>query len=311
MELSNFGINIEDVISYVAAVRHQSVSKAAQILGLTQPAVTRRIKGLEEDLGVTLLDRNTRPFKPTDIGMVVFEKGLAIVRDIQEIAALVRAQGTQDGHARFGLTQMIAEVVLKPLMKSLHADYPGLNVSVTTRWSSELEDMVGYGELEAAIGVFPQSRQFPENISASMISPMDIVVVAKKGIFPGKRKSYALKDVALHSWILNPEGCGFRSGLQKALTEAGFPLKVAMDGFGMEFQLELVASGLGLGLMPRVFVEASTKADELQHIKLADFNPPTSLWLIHGALPQHLKGAVDLAGKVTASTLHAITSGAG
>ncbi|MHA5865104.1 LysR family transcriptional regulator, partial [Pseudomonas aeruginosa] len=58
-------MKIDDIDAFVAVIRNASLSQAAESLGLTQSAITRRVQSLEESLGVALLDRNTKPLKPT------------------------------------------------------------------------------------------------------------------------------------------------------------------------------------------------------------------------------------------------------
>lgn len=60
-------MKISDIDAFAAVVRCQSLSQAAYDLGITQPAITRRVQNLEEALGIELLDRNTKPMRPTNV----------------------------------------------------------------------------------------------------------------------------------------------------------------------------------------------------------------------------------------------------
>lgn len=73
-------MKIDDIDAFVAVIRSQSISQAAESLRLTQPAITRRVQNFEEALGVSLLDRNTKPLKPTPMGMRVYEQCRAVLR---------------------------------------------------------------------------------------------------------------------------------------------------------------------------------------------------------------------------------------
>ena len=65
-------MKIDDLNAFVAVIRCQTISQAADALQLTQPAITRRVQNFEEALGVELLDRNTKPLKPTSMGLRVY-----------------------------------------------------------------------------------------------------------------------------------------------------------------------------------------------------------------------------------------------
>jgi DNA-binding transcriptional LysR family regulator len=305
MDLCKFGIKIEDAISFVATVRYQSISRAADMLGLTQPSVTRRIQSLEEALGVVLLDRNTRPPKPTAIGLRVFEKCQDIVKEAQALQALVDVAGPPFGRVRIGMTQRLAELGLGQALQHLAERYPELEVQATTRWSAELLEMVVYNELHAAILQAPATTRFPEGVAAQALMPLDIVVAAPKGRFP--RPRVTLADCAPGPWILNPEGCSFRRRLLSALQDRGLPYQVSIDGFGTELQMQLVARGLGLGLLPLPCVESSSYRDQVEVLDIADFHIDTTLWLVHNANVGNLMPAIEACGEVISQALRTVT----
>lgn len=80
--------------------------------------------------------------------------------------------------------------------------------------------------------------------------------------------------------MLNPDGCGFRAGLLRALDAQGLPMPVTLDTYGRDLQLQSVANGFGIGLMPLPLVEGSPLRDALDIVPLADFKPQIDLWLL-------------------------------
>ena len=109
-------MKISDIDAFAAVVRCQTLSQAAAELGMTQPAITRRVQNLEEALGVTLLDRNTKPPRPTDIGRQVFEQCRAILREVDALRELTAGQQPPAGEFRIGLTQGLGELMLPASM---------------------------------------------------------------------------------------------------------------------------------------------------------------------------------------------------
>ena len=82
-------MKIDDIDAFVAVIRNASLSQAAESLGLTQSAITRRVQSLEESLGVALLDRNTKPLKPTASGLQVYEQCRRVLREVDGLRELV------------------------------------------------------------------------------------------------------------------------------------------------------------------------------------------------------------------------------
>lgn len=294
-------IKIDDLVSFVATVHHQSLSRAAEALGLTQPAVTRRIQSLEEGLGATLLDRDTKPPKPNALGRRVFAQCEQVLREVDNLKALVETESVPQGRLRLGITQSVAEVGIGELLEAFRSHYPTLDVAVSTRWSGDLVKQVERGDLDAATVMLPLGTGFPPALVARHLMPMEMVVVSMAGSWPERPEPYRLHDLRNSKWIVNPDGCGFRARLQRALADLGLAFHIAMDAFGTELQLKYVSEGLGLGLATRAQIERSRYRDLLRILPVIDFNPSTEMWLIHNPAPGNLKRPIELFAETAAA----------
>jgi len=294
-------MKIDDIDAFVAVIRCQSISHAAESLDLTQPAITRRVQNFEQALGVELFDRNTKPLKPTAMGTQVYQKCLAILREMDALRELVASDSPPSGLLRLGVPQTIGDVVLLDALKQLRAEFPELRAQVVTGWGSNLIGRIEKGELDAAAALFPAGKIFPENIMGESIGKMELVVVCAKAALP--KKPCKLADCYEQGWVLNPDGCGFRAGLQRTLSDQGLTLKVNLETFGTELQLGLVADGMGLGLVPRPLLERSVHRDQLAVMPLKDFKPVMDLWLIYPRFLGNLQGPVASFGSMVAESL--------
>ncbi|HEY0201917.1 MAG TPA: LysR family transcriptional regulator [Burkholderiaceae bacterium] len=283
-------MKIDDIAAFAAVVRHHSLSLAAHALGLTQPMLTRRVQGFEQALGVVLLDRATKPLQPTAQGLRVYEQCCAVLREVDSLRELAGAEPPLTGGLRLGLTQGIGELVLPALLAELEARWPGLEPHACTGWGGPLLERLERRELDATAVFLPRGKPLPRNVEGRMLLRTRLVVVARKGAWA--RRSYRLADCQGAGWVLNPDGCGFRAGLQRALAERGLPLEVRLDAFGRDLQLYSVAQGLGLGLVPLPLLEGSRHAAQLQTVPVSDFKPEVELWLAHGPLPERLREPV-------------------
>lgn len=294
-------IKTDDLEAFVAVVRSQSLSLAADTLELTQPAITRRVKNFEDSLGVELLDRNTKPLKPTPMGLRVFEQCKAVLREIDALQELVLNNTPPKGLLRIGVPQTIGDVVLLDALQQLKQRFPELRAQVANGWGSSLVSKIENGELDAACVLFPSGKLFPEGITGQSLAQMKLVVVSPKGW--QKRKSCKLADCQSVGWVLNPDGCGFRAGLQRALSEQGLSLQLNLETFGTELQLGLVANGTGLGLVPEPLLHSSKHRERLDVVNITDFRPLMDLWLIQPRFLGNLQGPVQLFGQVVASRM--------
>jgi DNA-binding transcriptional LysR family regulator len=287
-------MKIDDIEAFVAVIRCQSLQQAADSLGLTQPAVTRRLQNFEEALGVELLDRNTRPLRATAIGRAVYEQCRVIERELNVLSELVANDTPPAGTLRLGAAQTIADIALPDALRELRTAFPGLQTRVSTGWGSQLLQRLEHGELDAAAMLLPANKVFAEPLAARSLGRVRLAVVAAKGAL--KKRAYTLAECQAIGWVLNPDGCGFREGLQRALTGLGLALKLNLETLGTELQLQLVADGNGLGLVPLPLLQASRHADELAVIAINDFKPLIDIWLVHPRVPGKLQQPVERFG---------------
>ena len=293
-------MKIDDMDAFVAVIRCQSTNLAAEALQLTQPAITRRVQNFEQDLGTTLLDRHTKPLKPTPMGLRVYEQCKAILREIDALRELVAHEGAPSGTLRLGVPQTLGDVVLLDALAQIREAYPPLRTQVSSGWGSSLITRMENGELDAAAALFPAGKIFPEGIASQSLGRMPLKVVAAKG---SAKRTQTLKDCYARGWVLNPDGCGFRAGLQRALSEQGLSLSINLETFGTELQLGLVANGQGLGLVPEPLLQASRHRDSLDVLTVSDFKPQVDLWLFHPRYLGNLQEPVELFGEMAGHRL--------
>ncbi|HTJ92601.1 MAG TPA: LysR family transcriptional regulator [Pararobbsia sp.] len=271
-------MKLDEIDAFVAVVRCQSLSVAAHTLTLTQPAITRRIQSLEESLGVELLDRNTKPLKPTAMGRQVYEQCRAIVREVDTLRDLVATDTPPVGGLRLGVEPAISDLALLDGLRDLREMFPGLQTSVSTECGATLLNRLTRGEVDAAALLMPANTVFPDTLDAESIGHTELAVVAPKGAL--KRRAQALLDLQLYGWVLNPDGCGLRRVLQRGLAQRGASLKIQLETMGTELQLGLVADGVGLGIVARSALSTSPHIHDVDVIAVTDFKPRLDIWMV-------------------------------
>src|SRR5471032_2247305 len=262
-------MKIDDISAFVAMVRNQSVSAAAEALGLTQSAITRRLQNLEQDLGVELLDRSVKPPRPNAMGRLVFDQCGKVLLEVERLRDLVQEGAAPTGVFRIGVIQTIGDVVLLDTLQRLNAAFAGLQTEVASGWGAQLVERVVAGQIDAAVALFPATKALPDGLAGRTLGSIELVVVAAKGAMP--KRSYRLRDVDDIGWVLNPDGCDFRAGLQ----------------------MGLVANGVGLGLIPRPILERSALRAKLDIVNVADFRPVLDIWMIQQQQAGPVQHAID------------------
>jgi DNA-binding transcriptional LysR family regulator len=116
-------MRIDDIDALLATVQFSSLNQAAEYLGITQSAITRRLQRLEHTLDVTLLERQTRPLTLTAAGHRVYEQCLSIKRETKKLYGLLDPEAEPHGILRL-VPQSVAEIALQPALTALRQQFP-------------------------------------------------------------------------------------------------------------------------------------------------------------------------------------------
>ena len=283
-------MTLQEVEAFTAVVETGSVVAAASRLHLTQPAVSRRVQSLEESLGELLLDRKSKPPKPTPAGRRAYGLARRLLASADDLRQAFGAPET-GGEFRFGATPRLTDLVLAEVINGLRHDHPKLELHASTAWSEPLLERVLAGSLDAALLSLPLDFQAPAGVEARRLGVLGgTVIAARSERFPA---SLTLSGLGGRGWVLNNDGCSLRGALQRAFKAHGLPFEVAAEATGVDLQLSLVAQGVGLGFVTDGMLERSAHRKELRKIEVRDFKPKLGAWLIFRPGSSRFQGVLE------------------
>ncbi|MFL9866087.1 LysR family transcriptional regulator [Paraburkholderia fungorum] len=300
-------MNTRDLQAFVAVVESGSMVRAAEKLFLTQPGLTRRVQNLETMLGAELLDRQSKPLKPTAAGNEVYGLARTVLRAVDDLMAVGSPDSESTGELRIGVPPFLSELALARPVDRLRSAFPKLTLRVTAGWSPGLLQNVERGAVDASVVLMPTGIPLPETMTATLLGDKRAVVVAPRS-FGLTGEPTTLTALSRHPWVLNQDGCGMRSALSRAMSAAGLQFNVAVEAFGSELQLSLVARGMGIGLAVPEMLARSTYRESLQLIEVTDFNNVLNVWLVHGMLPGRLVRPVALMRDALVETMESASA---
>ena len=182
----------------------------------------------------------------------------------------------------------------------MRSAYPRTLLQLISARSPDLRRQVANGHLDAGVVMAPADRPADDS---ELLGIEQVVVVA--GCDLPVPDHGCIADLAGHPWVINPDGCGFRAQLDRALAATGHALEVAAESWGTALQLALVARGAGLGLVPERLIAESSHASALRRLHVEDFRPALGVLLIRGNVPADLGAALD----VIAATVRRLLGG--
>lgn len=238
----------------VAVVDEAGFTKAAARLHVAQPGVSAQIRQLERELGQVLLDRSGRTVRPTEAGEAVLpyaraalENAAAVRLVADELAGLVR------GRVALGTIPSRPLAELPSLLAAFHRAYPGVDITLVEDRSDLLVAGVREGRLDMAVAGIAGQRT--AGLAGEVITRQDLAVAVPPDHAFAQRDKVALRSLRDTPLVCLSRGSGMRTALEEACAAAGFHPRVAFESGDPLVVAELAAEGLGVALLPRVFVE--------------------------------------------------------
>src|SRR5712692_1139530 len=251
--------------SFIEVARQGSVSRAAEQLFITQPALTARLKALEGDLGVELFVRTPRGVKLTDAGRAYLpyaERALAVVAEGQQAMANLRDGNT--GELLIAAAPAVSTYVLPAILKTFRAAYPSVRLGVRTGHTEEVLDMVLRGE--AHIGIGRPIRHHEIELIPVLDDEMLLVVSARHPF--ASRGKVRIDELAAERLILFDRTSSYHELTSSLFRQAGVVPASVMELDNVEAAKKMVQQGLGVALLPRMALAAELKARSLRPVKL-------------------------------------------
>ncbi len=258
---------LDEMRTFVVLAESGSLQRAAERLFLTPSAVTRQIQRLEAALKTPLLDRRVKPGRITREGRAVLDGGRHMLRIMDDLKASGAKDAEPSGIFRVGLSHALAQPSLVASIQRLTSRFTRLQPVLSTDLRQQLIEQVRTGELDVALAFLSADDTLPGDVASSVLAAERLVLVRARGPQPRARRSSKSKDRDLDArWVLNPPGCFIRRSLEARLRELGSPFEVAAEINNIDMQVSLVASGIGLGLIPARFLASHPKRRRLERI---------------------------------------------
>ncbi|MDG4809039.1 LysR family transcriptional regulator [Micromonospora sp. WMMD1120] len=235
----------------VAEVRH--FTQAADIVGITQPSLSKQIHALEADLGAPLFERVRGNIALTAAGEVLLPLATRILADVEtatrEVQELV---GLRRGRVRLGATPSLATSLAPPVLRRFRDAHPTIDLRVEEGGSQDLVRDLLRGDLDLALIIMPAQGADP----GLRVDPIlrESLVVASVDEVPTASTTRELRitDLRDQPMVMFREGYDLRDATIQACREAGFEPTFAVDGGEMDAVLSFVEAGLGIALVPGI-----------------------------------------------------------
>jgi DNA-binding transcriptional LysR family regulator len=267
METGYPTMELNQLRSFILVASLAGFSKAAEVLHLTQPAITHQIQNLEETLGELLMERRGRSLVLTPAGEVFYEYAKQIINLTETARETVHQFSSVRGRLTIGAGTTNTIFRLPNILKSYHEAYPQVEIRIRNGDSKLISGLVYENAVDLGLVT---TINVNLNLETKPLFEDQILLIAPRDF--GKEQ-LTISELGFESLILFRSGSGFRRFLDEHFYEHGFIPKVTMEMESIEAIIQLVASGLGLAFLPEIAVIDSLKNNRLTRVKIVDWAP--------------------------------------
>lgn len=265
-------MDIRHLQYFMEVARLQSFTKAAESLYITQPTISKTIRNIEDELGVTLFDRSNKRIELTDAGRIIYEQAQPIVKSFQSLSAeLGDLKNLQKGHIRLGLPPMVGSSFFPEVIGQFHKKYPQVTMQVFEDGAKKVEKDVESGLLDVGVAVLPiDEDQFH---SFSFVREKLMLLVHPSHHLSG-RGAVPLAELAGESFVLFREDFALHDRIITECVRVGYQPRIVYESSQWDLISGMVAANLGIALLP----ETICREVDQERIRIIPLINPSIPW---------------------------------
>jgi DNA-binding transcriptional LysR family regulator len=252
-------ITLGQIRAFVTVASTRSFTRAAEVLALSQPALTNRVRQFEESLGLRLFDRSTRSVELTHIGRELLPIFLRLVTEFE--GAVVNARdfvSKAKGVVRLACLPSCAATLLPDVIARFQLDHPDVTFEVEDALNSAITTLVREDRVDFGIGMADENDDDIEQIK---LFDDAMMVVHPEGHPIAAAATISVETLAAYPLILMNRGSSVRDLVDGAFIAAGRTATPACQVRYMTTAVALVRAGLGLAILPSTAVEIRSQAN--------------------------------------------------
>ncbi len=275
-------LTVHQLTVFRTVAHHLSYTKAAEVLYLSQPAVSQQIKTLEHVLGLQLFARSGRGIVLTPAGQELVHHAERLLALLAQTAPVVREiQTLKRGSVLVGASASAGTYVVPSLLGAFHTHYPGVRITLVVASRRSIEERLLSHQIDIAVmSLIEQQEQFV----VEFVMPYELVVVATPSHPLLGRTELSPHDLQHEMFLLSEPGSGTRLEIEQHFAQAGLSLQSSLELGSIEAIKEGVIAGLGIAVLSRESVALEVAHRDMALLDVQGF-PLQRQWYV-----AHVKG---------------------
>lgn len=251
---------------FVAIVDHGSLSRAALVLHVAQPALTQQLRQLEDELGVQLLHRSAQGVLSTDAGKLFYEHAQAILKQVADAqAAVVQSVERPSGSVTLGLPHSISGALALPLLAAIRQRYPDITLQLTEELTGNLAEQLRAGRVNLAVlfddGQLGGFRTIP-------LAEEELRFICRADAPLAAHASLTLAAALDTTLILPGPQHGVRPRIESTARGAGLRVHDVIEINSIAILKSAILAGMGATLLPVAPVQAEVERGAMRALPI-------------------------------------------
>jgi DNA-binding transcriptional LysR family regulator len=245
-------MELRTMTQMVAIASHGHMTRAAQELGVSQPALSAALRKLEAEMGAALFHRTGHGVELTEAGRVFMEHAKITLRAAEQTTQAVRSLvGLETGSIKVGAGATATGYLLPRAIQAVRDEYPGLRFSIREAGSSSVAQGVISGELDLGIVTLPMDQPREEELMVVREIRDELRLIVPPGHRLDGKRNFAWKDLQGEAVVAFEAGSAVRSLIDSAASEEGVSLEVVMELRSIESIVQMVNAQIGVGFVSK------------------------------------------------------------
>ena len=263
-------MNFRALQYFVKLAELKHFSKAANACFVSQPTLSTQVQKLEDELGVTLVERAPRQIMLTPIGEDIAHRARHVLRDIEHLKdAARRSKDPETGTIKLGIFPTLAPYLLPHVIQDICQQYPDLKLQLAEEKTEDILSMLDQGRLDAGLLALPVEEQ---GLETEILFEEPFVTAMPSSHPLTEKQSISLEDLEGEELLLLEEGHCLRQHALAVCAMAGAHERMDFHATSMETLRQMVAANAGVTLMPVLSVKPPIPSTN--NIALRPFKTP-------------------------------------
>ncbi|WP_167765748.1 LysR family transcriptional regulator [Xanthomonas euroxanthea] len=264
--------------AFCQTVRLGSVSRAAEALYVSQPAVTLQLQALERDLGVALFERSGRRMAPSREGQLLYDMALPLVESLDGLEASFRekVRGLDAGELNIAANSSTILYLLPRIVAKFRARHPDVRLTLHNAISADGTDLLREDSVDLAIG---SMLDVPADLNYAPVYRFEQLLITPHDHPLAGTSTVTLQDLSPYPLILPPRRQVTYRLVDLVFQQARVPYTVALEVGGWEVIKQYVAMGMGISIVTAICVTEADR-DTLATRSLKDYFPTRSYGVV-------------------------------